>query len=175
MHALNNVFVSGGTTLAPQQDVHELIIAPNMHIPFPLAEHSNGAEIASRRTDGFSGFRQKQAHKPLYLLLTVAIILLVSNMFFCRLNNSGNVQAGERVRRLARGEDGKEREEKAGSKVPDLCGLLDETVSSYQEKEGSGGGGKSSQKEGMPRQRKRKRKWLEGTVERTTSAKPGKR
>lgn len=73
--------------------------------------------------------------------------------------NSKTIQAGEQVRRLRRGEDGKEGKEKAGSRVPELWKLLEEAANSSQEKEGGGTGGTSPQEEGEnPRQRKRQTK-----------------
>lgn len=174
MHALNSVFALGDTTSPPQQDVDELITVPNIHGPFSLAVHANGKARGPQKTDSSFGFCQRHAHHAFHLLSVVAITLLLLNMFFCRLKKGKNVQFGERVRRLAREEDGKEGEDKAGSKVPELCELLEAAVTGFPEGESAGAGATSRQEE-KPRKRKRKMKWLEGAAQTTKIVKPGKR
>lgn len=183
MHVLN-VFIPGDTTPAPQPTDEELVTV--FHLPSSLDEHVNDTERVSQQIKSFLPFG-RQLHKALYLLQAVAIMLLLLNIYLCRLKKSKNVGAGSRARRLARGEDGKEREDEAGSMAPELCGLLEAAVSSHQE---DGGTQDLSlpppaalttifPEDEKPRKRKRKAKWIEGgalgAAEQTKRAEPGKR
>lgn len=132
MHAFN-VFISGEATSAPQQTVEEL----GSVFPFPLSveEHVNGTERSRQQIK--SCFRSgKQPHKALYLLPAVALMLLLLNMYLCRLKKSQNVGAGDRIRRLANDVDLKGEKGKVGSRALELCGLLEGAVSSHEDERG---------------------------------------
>lgn len=164
-----STFVSGDRASAPQQGVKQLV-APDIHLPCLLVEHVNCTERAPQQPDGFCGVR-RQAHKAFYLLPAVAIMLLLLNMYLCRLKLSENVDEGDRIRRLASREHGKEGEREAGSRAPDLCRLLEKTVSSHEKEGGTQAPSPprpaalseavAEKEDEELRKRKRKTKWLE--------------
>lgn len=184
MHAFS-VSVSGDTAYALQQGVEELV--HSVHFPFSIAKHLNGAERAPQQTGRFFGVR-RQAYKAFYLLSATAIILLLLSMYRCWLQKSKNVEAGELIRELASEDDGKGGEGEAGSRLPELCGFLEERVSLDERQVGiqappvqrpAAFFGAVAMEDEKPRKKKRKAKWVKegaaGAREQTKKARPGER